>query len=118
MTSLKDWIPSVATLQKCGYIHTMTSIGIRDLKNNLSRVILRVADGESIDVTDHGRVVARLTPPPSREDEPDGLERLVALGAVRPAIEQAKPFVSWPVLGRPRSRRGLAKALIDEDRGG
>ena len=95
----------------------MASIGIRDLKNNLSRVILRVSEGESIDVTDHGRVVARLTPPPAHDVEPDGFENLVSAGTIRPAIEQPKPFIYWPVLGRPRSRRGLAKALIDEDRG-
>lgn len=107
----------VATFVECGYIAFMTSIGIRDLKNNLSRVILRVSEGESIDVTDHGRVVARLTPPPSDDVEVDGFQRLVSEGTILPASEQSKPFVYWPVLGRPRSRRGLAKWLIDEDRG-
>lgn len=95
----------------------MTSIGIRDLKNNLSRVIHQVTAGASIDVTDHGRVVARLSPPPAQGAEVDAFDALVAAGILLPASKPGKPFVDWPVLGRSRSRRGLAAALIDEDRG-
>lgn len=37
------------------------SVGIRSLKANLSAWIKRAAKGEIIDVTDRGRVVARLS---------------------------------------------------------
>lgn len=107
----------MATLGHYGYIANMASIGIRELKNNLSRVIRRVADGEAIDVTDHGRIVARLSPPPIDASVPTGLDRLIADGVVSPAKERGKPMRSWPVLAGARSRRGLAKLLIDEDRG-
>ena len=38
------------------------SLGIRELRQHLSRHLERVKAGESITVTEHGRVVARLVP--------------------------------------------------------
>lgn len=61
-------------------VATQNEVGVRDLKNNLSRFLDRVKRGEEIIVTEHGRPVARL----SAIDEPaDRLASLVALGAVR-----------------------------------
>lgn len=41
----------------------MSAIGIRDLKANTSQIVRRVREkGETIDVTYHGEVVARLIP--------------------------------------------------------
>lgn len=42
----------------------MSSVGIRDLKQNASAVVARAAAGEIIAVTDRGRPVAQLTPLP------------------------------------------------------
>jgi prevent-host-death family protein len=42
-------------------------VGIRELKDNASAVIRRVAAGETIKITDRGRAVARIVP--LREDE-------------------------------------------------
>jgi prevent-host-death family protein len=42
-------------------------VGIRELKENASALIRRVAAGETIRVTDRGRPVARIVP--LREDE-------------------------------------------------
>ena len=95
----------------------MTSIGIRDLKNNLSRIIHLVTEGVSIDVTDHGNVVARLTPPVRKESVGNTFQRLVEAGVIKPAVGRGKPMTDWPALGRPRARHGLAAALIDADRG-
>ncbi len=39
-----------------------TRAGIRELRQELSRYIERVKGGEVVDVTEHGRLVARLTP--------------------------------------------------------
>ena len=55
-------------------------VGIRDLKNNLSRYVDRVRAGDEVIVTDHGRPVARL----SALDRPnDVLADLVGSGVVR-----------------------------------
>jgi prevent-host-death family protein len=40
----------------------MTTVGIRELKNQTSELIRRVEAGEQITITNHGRVVARIVP--------------------------------------------------------
>lgn len=57
----------------------MESIGVRELRQQASRWLRRVADGESFTVTDRGRAVALLVPAPPRE----GLDDLVASGRAR-----------------------------------
>jgi len=47
----------------------MTTVGVRELKNRLSRVLRRVADGERITITDRGRPIALLTPVDERKEE-------------------------------------------------
>lgn len=54
---------------------------MRDLKNNLSRYLDRVQDGEEVIVTAHGRPVARLS---SIDYPADRLAELISIGAVRP----------------------------------
>jgi prevent-host-death family protein len=55
-------------------------VGVRELKNNLSRYLERVRAGERVVVTDHGRPVARLTPIDAGTDR---LAALVAAGVVQ-----------------------------------
>jgi prevent-host-death family protein len=38
-------------------------VGVRELRQNLSRYLRRVEAGETLDVTERGRPVARLVPP-------------------------------------------------------
>jgi prevent-host-death family protein len=62
-----------------------TPVGVRDLRQNLSRFLAQVKQGQSFVVTERGREVARLTPsgPP---DSPIG--RLVAeRGATMPQAD-------------------------------
>jgi prevent-host-death family protein len=40
----------------------MKAIGVRELRQNASRYLAEVAAGESIEITDRGRPVARLVP--------------------------------------------------------
>ena len=56
-------------------------IGVRELRDHLSRYLGIVRDGEEITVTDHGRAVARLV----SIDQPRPLDRLVDEGVVTPA---------------------------------
>ena len=48
---------------------------MRELRQNASRYLARVANGEAIEVTDRGRPIARLVPVPSSENALDGLLR-------------------------------------------
>ncbi len=58
-----------------------TEVGIRDLRDHLSRWIDRVRRGDELVVTDHGKAVARIVP----IDTPRPLDRLIAAGKVTPA---------------------------------
>jgi prevent-host-death family protein len=55
----------------------MDSVGVRELRQNLSVYLRRVEAGEALEVTERGRPVALLTPVGAREDP---LIRLVAAG--------------------------------------
>jgi prevent-host-death family protein len=56
-------------------------VGVRELRQNLSRYLRLVAEGERFEVTEHNHPVAMLGPLPSRSL---ALERLVAEGRVLP----------------------------------
>jgi prevent-host-death family protein len=94
----------------------MTSTGIRELKDNLSRYIRRIEAGERIAITAHGRVVAELVPPGStaRPSPSSRWDELIAAGVLRPPVEAGDPFEDWPDIRLPP---GAAAQLIDEDRG-
>jgi len=42
--------------------HMSEHVGVRELRQNLSRYLARVKHGEALVVTEHGREVARLVP--------------------------------------------------------
>lgn len=97
------------------YIDLVTSVGIRHLKNHLSRYVRRVVGGERVQVTDRGRVVAELVP--ARGGTPTAGSRyhaLLAAGVIRPALERGDPLADLPKLRLPV---GTAATLIAEDRG-
>lgn len=105
-------LPNVAI---CGYNLGVTSAGIRDLKDNLSRYIRRIEAGERIAITAHGRVVAELVPPGAKtKDAPSRFDELVASGVIRPPLEAGDPAEGWPDICLPP---GTAAALIDAERG-
>ena len=59
----------------------MASVGVRELRQRASELLRRVEHGETIEVTDRGRRVAILSPPP----EGSPLDRMRALGEIEPA---------------------------------
>jgi prevent-host-death family protein len=56
-------------------------VGVRELRQNLSVYLRRVKQGESLDVTEHGRPVARLVPARAATH----WEQMVADGRITPA---------------------------------
>jgi prevent-host-death family protein len=61
----------------------MARVGVRELRQNLSVYLDRVKAGETLEVTEHGRTVARLGPNPA--PVMSALDRLIAQGTARPA---------------------------------
>ncbi len=85
-------------------------VGIRELRQNLSVYLQRVTQGQRLEVTDRGRVVAVLAP--SGGLQTPG-ERLVAQGRARPAAGDLLKLGPPPSV---RLRRPLS-AVLEEIRG-
>jgi prevent-host-death family protein len=71
----------------------LARVGVRELRQNLSVYLRRVKEGASLEVTEHGRTVARLVPSGERGSV---FERLVAEGKVTPAtgsLDELPPLV-------------------------
>ena len=82
-----------------GYSGVMRhTVGIRDLRDSLSRWIDRVREGDEVVVTDHGKPVAMLSAPkerPKARTEEEHLARLEEEGVI---VRPTKPFGQWKPL--------------------
>jgi len=95
----------------------MKTAGIREMKAHLSRYLRQVQQGETILITDRGRVVAELhAPRPASPLSQRDLRYLamVASGRVTPAESRDRPWLRTPP--GPAFPKGTAQRLIDEDR--
>ena len=87
-------------------------VGVRELRQNLSVYLRRVKRGETLEVTERGETVAKLTPARVPQTK---LERLIAEGKVRPAtrrIQDLPPPVQLPT-GSPSISEALAATRED-----
>jgi prevent-host-death family protein len=82
----------------------MTTIPHRELRNQSSKILERVKNGETIDVTNNGEIAATMIPPSLSP-----FERLLLAGQVRPA----RPGVDFRTLPRITSKVGTAEILDD-----
>lgn len=83
------------------------TVGVRELRQNLSKYLQRIKRGETLEVTDHGRPVAVLAPLPAASGP---LERLIAAGRI--ARPERGLLAVLPPKGRISTR--LSDALADE----
>jgi antitoxin (DNA-binding transcriptional repressor) of toxin-antitoxin stability system len=77
----------------------MTTVGIAELRQNLSRYLKLVEQGERLVVTDRNRAVAELGPPPSTGEALDGL---IAAGRVSRPLRRGLP-APLDLAGEPRA---------------
>ncbi len=92
----------------------MSSVGIRDLKANLSAYLQTVRNGQEIIVLDHKVPIAKIVPiDPVAEPESEELE-LVAAGILRLPVESL-PSDFWDDASLEISPEKLIQA-ISEDR--
>lgn len=85
-----------------------TLVGIRDLKNGLSKYVDRVQAGEEIVVTDRGRPVAKLC---SIDAADSRLADLVAAGLVKPPASRTRHRA-----GSRITAKGSVSELVAEQR--
>ncbi len=92
----------------------MDYVGVRELRQNLSKFLVQVKEGESFVVTERGREVARLTPS-GPSDSP--IARLVAeRGATMPRgdlLDGSEKF-RLPYLPSARPSQGVLDELREE----
>jgi prevent-host-death family protein len=67
-----------------GREHRHTTVGMRELSQRTARVLALVRAGETVEITDRGKTVARIVPAVD-----DRYDQLVAAGVIRPA---KRPF--------------------------
>lgn len=79
----------------------MATIDLADAKLHLSELVDRVAAGDTIDITRHGKPIARLAPV-ARLRKPIDVAQLQSLTATMPP--------------QPRRAAGLARPMRDSDR--
>jgi prevent-host-death family protein len=88
----------------------MTVVGVRELRQNASLLLEQVAAGNTVDITNHGRLVARLVPVDgtgrTRED-------LLAQGVLRPARGSILDVAALAATGSP-STSELLVSLRDD----
>lgn len=94
--------------------HTMRTVGVRELKAHLSRVLREVQGGETVLVTDRGRVIAELRQPGLASSTLSPTEQKLAELAAKGVLKLAeKPFYTYepsPI----KVPDGTLQALIDD----
>lgn len=71
------------------FVYMSETVGIAELRQNLSKYLRLVAEGERLVVTDRNRPVAELAPPPKTGSR---LDQLIAEGKVKPPKRRGP----WP----------------------
>jgi prevent-host-death family protein len=94
----------------------MKSVGVRELKNNLSAYVRAARQGETVLVTDRGEIVAKLGPPERPEQFEHPLAEMARRGEVRlgklMTPEEKATLYSWR--GPPLLHGITSAQIIDE----
>lgn len=92
----------------------MRNVGIRELKNKLSRYLRLVKEGKEVQITDRGRIIARIIP--YSEQLPSDAARLYEMASEgivrlpeRPLSDE--PFEPVQIHGRP-----LSETILEDRR--
>ena len=87
----------------------MTTVGLRELRQDASELVRRVEDGEEIEITVAGRLAARLVPAaPRRWQRWDAIADLFA-GAADPDWDRDRDLIDHSVTNPwERTREGTA----------
>jgi prevent-host-death family protein len=90
----------------------MTSVGVRELRQRASELLRQVEQGETIEITDRGRPVALLTPPPAGSP----LQRLRLAGEIDAATGDFNDLPDPLPSTAPEPPSAVLARLRDSDR--
>jgi len=85
-------------------------VGVRELNQQLSKILAMVKTGSSIDITEHGVPIARLVP--YTTDQESVFEQYLAAGLIRPAVDPAGVLSVKPV--PYKGEVALSEAILRE----
>jgi prevent-host-death family protein len=85
------------------------SIGIRELRQHASVYVDLVEKGQTVDITNRGRLVARLVP---ARDVESPLERLIAAGIIQPAEDPGSLVDIEPAPAVPEGQPTASEILL------
>lgn len=88
----------------------MRKVGLKTLKNKLGEYVRLAAAGDTVVITDRGRIVAEIVPP--RSQLGSTIERGMREGWITPAIRGQ----DWPPPSKPVPGLTLEQLLADLDR--
>lgn len=86
----------------------MERIGIRELRQNASVWVARAQNGEAIEISNHGRLVARLVPV---DDADADREALIAAGRLAEAAHRGQRFDSSELLDAAETMPSISDIL-------
>lgn len=86
----------------------MDAITHREMRNNSGEILRRVAAGESVCVTNNGRIAAIIVPPAA-----DALAELAQRGQLRPALRDVTTLRTI----RRRAARRTSEQIVGDSRG-
>jgi prevent-host-death family protein len=98
---------SMNGVQPSATIVAVDQVPVRELRNFTARVLDRVKHGTSLEITERGRVVARLVPV-----DADRWEQLLALGLIEPAEALGDPLDLEPL--EPAPGVPLPSAVLEQ----
>jgi prevent-host-death family protein len=93
----------------------MKTVGIADLKTNLSGLLEKIKAGGQIIVTNRGRPVAKLVPLESPERRMTRRERLTRSGLLLPGRGKVRKTLLSPPRGKNLGKGVLAALLAERE---
>jgi len=88
-----------------------TTVGVRELKNRLSKYLRQVKAGQTVVITEHGRPVGRSVPAAQPLEE-----RLQAMAQAGLILWSGRKLEAMAPVAQVSGERGVADLLV-EDRG-
>ncbi|MBI4475172.1 MAG: type II toxin-antitoxin system prevent-host-death family antitoxin [Acidobacteria bacterium] len=95
----------------------MSSVGLRELKNQLSKYVQRVKSGETVLITDRGEIVAEMSPPKKQSSTGEAITNLDEMRR-KGLVYNGGPNHPRLYPRMPRLLKRVSSArLLDEERG-
>lgn len=90
---------------------TEATVGVRELKSQLSRYLRHVKAGRTVSITEHGKTIGRIVPPTLTLEEK--LEAMRRAGLIRWNGKKLKPMKP---LAKVKAGHSVAQLILDERR--